>query len=306
LEQLAESFNFMVTELQRAKRERAATQQKLLDAARQAGMAEVATNVLHNVGNVLNSVGVINSTMMKRIRQSRTASLTSVARLITSQGDNLAAYLRDDPSGRKPPEYLSALSFHLAAEKEVMSHMRALEQHVQHMRDIIHLQQSYSRASNFSEPVRISEVIEDALQLNAESSTKYGIAVIKEYAVSLVCMLDRQRLLQILTNLIANACQALHERPEGERVIIIRVGQTQKDQLCIEVADNGHGIAPENITRIFQHGFTTRRNGHGFGLHGSAMAAREINGELIVDSMGPGQGATFKLILPYRSVEMTT
>jgi two-component system NtrC family sensor kinase len=307
LEQLAQSFNFMVAELQRSKYEREIAQQKLLDAARQAGMAEVAINVLHNVGNVLNSVGVTTSAVTKRMQQSKTASLASVAELVTSRGDNLAAYLRDDPSGRKLPEYLAALCAHLVEEQQdVLAHMLALEHHVQHMRDIIHLQQNYSRAIGFTEPVRIREVVEDALQLNAESSAQYGIAVIKQYDGAPVCLLDRHRLLQILTNLISNAHHALQPTPEGQRAITIRIGHARPDRLCIEVADTGHGISLENMTRIFQHGFTTRRNGHGFGLHGSAMAAKEMNGELTAHSEGPGHGATFKLILPCRNEEMTT
>lgn len=307
LEQLAESFNFMVTELQRSKHEREIAQHKLVDAARQAGMAEVAIDVLHNVGNVLNSVGVTTSAVTKRMRQSKTAALASVAELVTSRGDNLATYLRDDPSGRKLPEYLTALCAHLAEEQQdVLAHMLALEHHIQHMRDIIHLQQNYSRAIGFTEPVRIHEVVEDALQLNAESNAQYDIAVIKQYEGVPVCLLDRHRLLQILTNLISNAQHALRQTQGGQRAITIRIGHARPERLCIEVADTGHGISPENMTRIFQHGFTTRRNGHGFGLHGSAMAAKEMNGELTADSEGPGHGATFRLILPCRSVEMTT
>jgi signal transduction histidine kinase len=66
----------------------------------------------------------------------------------------------------------------------------------------------------------------------------------------------------------------------------------------IWVSDNGIGILPENLTRIFNHGFTTRRNGHGFGLHSGALAAKELGGVLLAYSEGPGTGATFCLELP--------
>jgi len=304
MEQLAESFNFMVDELQRANAERQTTQKKLLDTARQAGMAETVINVLHNVGNVLNSVGVTTTTMKMRIEHSRIESLSQVASLLEEQKADLAGFFANDPRADHIPAYLSALGTHFKEERDTfISDLGTLERLVGHVRDIIHLQQDYSRASGMVESVGIGDVIEDALQLNSELSTKHKIQITTELEDLPDCWADRHKLMQILINLISNAQHALVAGDVEQKTLLIRLKRIPDNQIQIEVTDNGMGIEPENLTRIFQHGFTTRPNGHGFGLHSSAIAAREMGGTLTVSSRGNGHGATFILDLPYRPME---
>ena len=304
VEQLAESFNFMVTALQRANDERQAVQKRLLDTARQAGMAETVINVLHNVGNVLNSVGVTTETMKERVTGSRLGALTQVVSLLDERKGELADFLARDPRGKKVPAYLSALCTHLNDERQSMlGDLQSLDRLVQHVRDIIHLQQDYSRASGLIESVGIREVIDDALQFNAELNAKYGILIQKEIEDLPDCWADRHRLMQILINLISNAQHALSQSDAQPKVIRIRLRRTPENRIRIETTDNGGGIDPDHLTRIFQHGFTTRADGHGFGLHSSAIAAREMGGVLSVSSDGSGHGATFTLDLPYRPME---
>ena len=81
-------------------------------------------------------------------------------------------------------------------------------------------------------------------------------------------------------------------------VITVRAQPNGAGLAIISVADNGIGIPAENLTRIFAHGFTTRKHGHGFGLHSSALAASEMGGALRVQSDGHGCGATFTIELP--------
>lgn len=301
VEHLAEAFNYMVKELQRANRERETAQKKLVDTARQAGMAEMVSNVLHNVGNVLNSVGVTISMMQRRADKSKVASLSQLAEMIQDQGEHLARYLTEDPRGRKVPAFLISLSEHLGQENEQnAADIMALERHVQHVRDIIHLQQDYSRTGGLTESVNIQEVIEDALWLNSEQTTKYGIMVKKELSPLPPCWIDRHRLLQILINLFSNARHALVRCDSPTKTIRVSLERYQQDRIRITVTDNGDGIAPSNLIRIFQHGFTTRKDGHGFGLHSSAIAARELSGSLTAYSDGKGHGATFVIDVPYR------
>lgn len=108
---------------------------------------------------------------------------------------------------------------------------------------------------------------------------------------------DKHKILQILTNLLRNAKHAVEDfgRPAGRIAVTI---DADGERSRIAVTDNGVGIAPENLTRIFRHGFTTKKNGHGFGLHSGANAAKEMSGRLSVHSAGPGTGATFTLELP--------
>jgi signal transduction histidine kinase len=114
---------------------------------------------------------------------------------------------------------------------------------------------------------------------------------------------ERHKVLMILINLISNAKYAMDGVPEDKRRLTLRVARVPGDRVQLEVRDTGVGIAPELLTRIFQHGFSTREQGHGFGLHSSALAARELGGTLSAHSDGPGQGASFVLELPLHSTE---
>jgi signal transduction histidine kinase len=300
IEQLAHSFNYMMDTLQQAKREGKIAQQKLVETARQAGMAEMVSNVLHNVGNVLNSVGVTTSIMQQRIAKSKIGSLSDITALVEEQKDTLGEYLTRDSQGCKVFVYLCSLSHRLVKEQhDFTNDLKSLERHVQLVRNIIHLQQDYSRTRGLTESVHMETVIEDAIQLNCEQITKYGIGVEKDYVSLPECWLDRHKLLQILINLFSNACHAVMVNEAGTRMIRVALKRTKTSQVGIEVSDNGMGIDPDNLTRIFQHGFTTRADGHGFGLHSSAIAAAELGGSLRAESEGIKKGATFIIELPF-------
>ena len=298
VQSLADSFNHMVEELHRSN-------QELIKAAHQAGMAEMAVDVLHNVGNVLNSVGVTTQELKRRVGRSKMASLDPVVHLIESQGDGLPDFMSNDPRGKKLPEYLSAMSAHLKEDHlSITTRLDDLERHIQHIQDIVRLQQSYSRTIGLTESVDIDEVIDDAIALNIDAIKQHNIEIEKNLETISNVMLDRQKLLQILTNLIINAKQAVQNSDMGApRRIKIKLHCPDSKTISIAVSDNGMGIAEENLTRIFQHGFTTRNDGHGFGLHSSAIAATEMNGSLKANSSGLGQGATFVLELPFRILE---
>jgi signal transduction histidine kinase len=297
VQSLADSFNHMVEELNRSN-------QELIKTARKAGMAEMAVDVLHNVGNVLNSVGVTAQDLKRKVGQSKMASLQPLIELMEHQGEKLPDYIANDPRGQKLPFYLSALSSHLSDDHQaITTGLNDLERHIQHIQDIVHLQQSYSRTIGLTESVDIVEVIDDAIALNNVAVQRHGIRIKKDLTPMPKVVLDRQKLLQILTNLISNAKQALHNGKVAHKRIYIKLYCPEPEVFSIEVSDNGMGIAQENLTRIFQHGFTTRHDGHGFGLHSSAIAAFEMDGTLQVESLGPGRGATFTIELPIRTVE---
>ncbi len=297
VQSLADSFNHMVEELYRSNR-------KLIETARQAGMAEMAVDVLHNVGNVLNSVGVTAQDLKRKVSQSKMASLQPLIELLEQQGERLPDFIANDPRGQKLPSYLSALSSHLSEDHQaITTGLNDLERHIQHIQDIVHLQQSYSRTIGLTEQINITDVIDDAIALNLDAIKRHGIRVEKHLETLPKVLLDRHKLLQILTNLISNAKQAFHNGNIAHKQITISMYRPQPKTLCIQVSDNGMGIAHENLTRIFQHGFTTRHNGHGFGLHSSAIAASEMDGTLQAESPGMGCGATFTIELPIRTAE---
>ncbi|MFL5353553.1 ATP-binding protein [Archangium sp.] len=271
----------------------------LVDASRQAGMAEVATGVLHNVGNTLNSVNVSASLLEERLRGLRMAGLEKAAELLREHEAGLGAFLAEDPRGRTLPAYLQAAIAQLGKEREgILEEVRTLHEGVEHIRMVVAMQQQYASHSGLVERVSLPEVLDGALRLQSVSLERLHIEVRREYADVPPVWVDRHRLLQILLNLLSNARHAMQDSGREDPCLTIRVEPGGEGRLRISVSDNGVGVAPEHLARLFSHGFTTKKDGHGFGLHTSAVAAEELGGLLSCASAGLGQGATFTLELP--------
>jgi two-component system sensor kinase FixL len=271
----------------------------MVDVSRRAGMAEIATGVLHNVGNTLNSVNVSATLVAERLRGSRMAGLVRATELLHANSAHLSTFLTQDEKGRVLPEYLLSVSRQLAREQErMLTEVQALTKNVEHIKSVVSMQQEHARFAGLVEQVTVCELIDDALRLHATSFERLGIQVRREYAPVPPVLVDRHRLLQILVNLLSNARHALLEGGRPDKQLTLRIAARNEQRLCIEVADNGIGIPAENLSRIFTQGFTTKRNGHGFGLHASALAASEMKGSLTCTSNGLDQGATFTIDLP--------
>lgn len=278
-------------------------QSELLDAARQAGMAEIATNVLHNVGNVLNSVNISSDLIARKLRNSKTQGLGKAMQLINDHPDDLGVFLSEDAKGKLLPGYLNQLVTAIAQEQQEMAdELTQMSKSVDHIKDIVATQQSYAGASSMTEPLYIDQLLEDALRMNAGALTRHHVTVVKAYDDVPQVMGDKHRLLLILINLISNAKYAMSDLSNRPRTMTLGVRTVDERFLEISVKDDGEGIAAENMTRIFAHGFTTRKEGHGFGLHSCALAAIEMNGHLTAHSDGPGTGALFTLQIPLITV----
>ncbi|OOG87421.1 histidine kinase [Pseudomonas sp. A25(2017)] len=276
----------------------AEAQTQLAAAARQAGMAEIATNVLHNVGNVLNSVNISADLVTRKLRTSKALGLGKAVQMMNEHAEDLGDFISHDEKGKLLPGYLNQLVDALAVEQQSMTEeLGQLSKSVDHIKEIVSAQQSYAGPSSLAETVQIKELIEDALRMNAGIIAAHRITVVRNLAETPLLQLDKHRVLLILINLIKNASRAMNDRPEFTPQIILQSEIPQEDTLVIKVIDNGEGIAPENLTRIFAHGFTTRKDGHGFGLHSCVLAAMEMGGSLEAHSDGPGTGATFTLKL---------
>ncbi len=287
-----------ITQRKQAEDELSLMHRQLLDASRRAGMAEVATGVLHNVGNVLNSVNVSATLVCDRLNNSRLVNLGKAVDLIGEHAGELGDFLTRDSRGRQLPTYLNRLSEHLLEDREqTLKELHSLTANIEHIKQIVSLQQSYGKSSGFLQPARPHEIIEEAVRLNSLLLQRGDVKVVLNYQDCPQLMLDRQKILQILVNLIANAQHALSAGSSMERVLTISLARREQ-QLTIAISDTGSGIAPENLAKIFTHGFTTKKDGHGFGLHYCAIAAKEMQGALLVESGGLGQGATFTLTVP--------
>ncbi|WP_309895161.1 ATP-binding protein [Archangium sp.] len=300
-EALREAHDGLEVRVKERTQELKEAQRRAVDLARQAGMAELATNVLHNVGNVLTSINTSSTILGERLNALRVQSLVKLARMLEERRADLATFVTRDESGRHLPEYLGKLGAHLSAERGEMLAMTAeLRRHVEHIRMIVELQQSYATSSSIVEATSLEELLEDAIRINAAALGRHGVSLERHVVPLPLVMVDKHKLLQIVLNLISNAKYALNDNPPGERRLTVRLERPSDDRLRLQVTDNGMGIAPELLTKIFQHGFTTRKEGHGFGLHSCAIAARALGGALVAHSDGPGRGATFTLELPFR------
>jgi signal transduction histidine kinase len=281
------------------------TQSELLDTARQAGMAEIATNVLHNVGNVLNSVNISADLVTRKLRTSKALGLGKAMQLINEHTHDLGEFITRDEKGKLLPGYLNQLVDAIAIEQQsITEELAQLSKSVDHIKDIVATQQSYAGASSLVEPLHVSDLLEDALRMNSGALTRHHVTVVKEYSDVPRVMGDKHRLLLILINLISNAKYAMSDLSDRPRQMTLGVKVVDNATLQVSVKDEGEGIAPENMTRIFAHGFTTRKEGHGFGLHSCALAAIEMNGHLSAFSDGPGKGALFTLQIPLINAEV--
>ncbi|MCE4052573.1 DAHL domain-containing protein [Pseudomonas sp. Au-Pse12] len=285
-------------------RELKETQSELLDTARQAGMAEIATNVLHNVGNVLNSVNISSEILSRTLRTSKTQGLGKAMQLINQHQDDLGHFFTLDDKGKLLPGYLNQLVEAIASEQQTMGEELAqLGRSVDHIKEIVATQQSYAGAQRLIEPLRIAELIDDALRMNSGALARHQVTVVKDYSQLPLVMGDKHRMLLILINLISNAKYAMSNLDDHPRTLTLSARVVDGRTLSISVKDEGEGIPAENLARIFTHGFTTRKDGHGFGLHSCALAAMEMDGQLNVHSDGPGLGATFTLEVPLIDAE---
>jgi PAS domain S-box-containing protein len=287
-----------ITSIKEAEAELKRAQNQLLEASRAAGMADVATGVLHNVGNVLNSVNVSATLLTDQIKLSKVKLVGRAADLMKDHAANLGEFLTKDPHGQRMPQYLSELAEHLAREQaHALKELTGLQKNVDHIKEIVAMQQSYATVAGMKTIVNVTELIDDVLRLTEPGFERHGIKLAKEFDTRLPeISVDRHKVLQILINLIRNAKQACQTSSHPDKRLTVRA-TAAGGRLNISVIDNGVGIPKENLTRIFSHGFTTRKNGHGFGLHSSALAAKELGGALSVHSDGPGKGATFTLVL---------
>lgn len=295
-----------ITDRKQKEKELKEIQEDLVSASHRAGMAEVATDVLHNVGNVLNSVNVSTTMIGELLSGSKIQNLKKVIDIIETHTHDLGMFLAEDPQGKHIPAYLIKIAKLLTDEQaEITKELHSLSENVEHIKEIVKMQQSYSKVLGVEAPTSLAEIIENAIQINSTGLKRHGVNFVREFAELPEVIIDKQRVLQILVNLINNAKYAVSQNPKSEKLLTVRFYKHSEDHLRIEVVDNGVGISKENLTKIFRHGFTTKKDGHGFGLHSCALAAKELGGSLTAYSDGPQQGATFILELPFKPVGVT-
>ena len=230
---------------------------QLLDTSRRAGMAEVATSVLHNVGNVLNSVNVSCSVISENVRRSRISSLHKATKLMQNHAENLGLFLTTDPTGRKLPEFFVRLCRRLSDEQTAtLAELRSLDQNIEHIKNIVSMQQSYANnnVARVHESLPMATLLEEAVRLtgsNRPIRATGAVRIERHYADIPVVTIEKHKTLQILVNLLRNARDSVIESRRSFPCITLRIGIAEEDSLVrVSVTDNGVGIAGENLTRI--------------------------------------------------------
>jgi len=307
LRQTAERLKAEVEERTRMQREAEKTHKEMLIVSRQAGMSDVATGVLHNVGNVLNSVNVSANLVASHLQELKINRLNDAVRLLHQNSSDLGNFITNDSRGKQLPNFLMQLGKYLSNEQGLLlQEMDFVKTKIEHIKQIVATQQDYGRVSGVAEKVRVIDLVEDLLRIHKADLEEHGVNIQREYQPNLPeISVDKHKVLQILLNLTSNAKHACMDSGREKRLVTVRVSNGD-DRIRVAVGDNGVGISAENIKKIFNHGFTTRKKGgHGFGLHSGALAARELGGALLAHSDGPDKGSTFTLELPLKPRHQT-
>jgi signal transduction histidine kinase len=290
---LSREFDDMIDKL-------AKSRAQVVEVARAAGKSEIATGILHNVGNVLNTVNVSATLVSDRVRNSRLSKLQRLVSVVEQHADGLGAFIAKDPKGAHFGPYLSELTKLMGADQETIAReVAVLNAGIEHIRELVASQQTFARRSELREPTQIGAQIEAALTISQQALPDCREAQVERRFEPLPSVpLDKHKLLEILVNICKNARQSMERAKCPNPQLSVCVRNVSEQRFVIEISDNGEGIAADSLTRIFSHGYTTHRDGNGFGLHGAANSATEMGGKLSASSDGPGRGATFCLELP--------
>jgi PAS domain S-box-containing protein len=301
LEKTNSSLSVEISERKKVEAEKEQLYQRLMQASRQAGMADVASNVLHNVGNVLNSINVSTDTLLKTLRKPMVGDVCRIASLFREHQSDLKEFLTVDPQGKQIPGYLSLVADSLSGSHQtIQGELESLVTKLEHVKQVVLSQQDIAQTGCIREPSRMVDLMEQALLMALPEPEKCRVRVSREYGFVPLVMTDRHQVLQILVNLIANAKDAMATQPAATHRLSVRVGMAGDgtNSVRLEVADSGCGIPSEHLPRLFMQGFTTKQHGHGLGLHSAAISAKNMGGSIQASSPGVGGGATFSLSLP--------
>ncbi|MDJ0839067.1 MAG: PAS domain S-box protein [Acidobacteriota bacterium] len=270
-------------------------QKELLEKAHKAGMAHIATSILHNVGNLLNSVITSSEELCQTVETSRILSISRGNRLLRRHWDDIEGFMTRDPRGKR------LLNLYLAVEDAVLDEHETMLENARNMiqkigliRNVVRAQQNYADGGKQEESVSLREVVEDSLMIEENNLIAANIRVERHYSEVPEVWGRRIHLVHVLVNLFKNARESIEEANPKLRQVTVNI-RMEENRACILVSDTGTGIPPENLTVIFQHGYTTKQGSNGFGLHGCANTIKELGGRIQAHSEGSGRGAVMRI-----------
>ena len=274
---------------------------QLGEAAYKIELADVASTVLHNIGNVLTSVTVAANMVESVVDQSSVTLVNRMAELMNAHQEDLGTYLTEDPKGKRIPTSLEKLGAHLVEEQQtVLTEMKGLVRNIRHMKQIIASQQTMAKSAGKVESIALVDVLSHAMEMSFQPEDAKWMTIHRDYQEVPPVLVDQHQLLQILVNLLRNAKQAMRQQGQEHHELRLRVKNhnNEKTSVVMTIQDSGIGIAREHLSKMFTRGFTTKQDGNGIGLHSSIVAIQNMGGSMLVHSDGVGKGALFTLIFP--------
>lgn len=289
---LGTEFDHLMDHLDQSRR-------KLTEAAHQAGMAELAGEILHNIGNAANSLNCSVAKLETRISESKINGLNRSVTLLRENSKNLEHFFLKDPRGPRLVQYLLDVNDAIQAERaENQGEIDRIRNTAHHISEIIHAQQAFAKRTDFRQEIDLQSLISQAVAINQQLIQSMGVRLVKNVPDLPELMLNRNKITQILVNMIRNGLQAMQDRSPDQRLLKIHCRLLDQRDLEIEVSDTGIGFDEHTQAKLFTHGFSTKTTGNGLGLHYCANAMREIGGSISASSPGPGLGATFRIVVP--------
>ncbi len=290
---------FDITDRKKAEEALAATQKELIESAHQAGMADIATDTLHNVGNILNSVKTSSQIINDVIKSSSLSGLKKAGSMLRDNMDDIESFITNDPKAEKLLQYYLKLEDEFTKEHDtVLDHVERLDEKVKSIEDVIKAQQSYAGTSALTELLDLSEIIEDAIIMQSGEFEQSSIRVEKKFQDVQKVNVQKNKFIHVIVNLIQNARDALSTTHEKKRALTFAIHDND-DAIFVNIMDTGSGIDRENLEKIFSHGFSTKKDGQGYGLHSSANYMNEMGGRMWAESDGIEKGATLILRFPH-------
>lgn len=272
---------------------------KLGQLAYQAGIGQVATGVLHNVGNILNSINIGTQNLAEMVKDSKIPQLLKANALLRANLHQLQNFVETHPSGQLLPEYYQRVGRFLAHDnKNMITELNELQAHINLVKELIATQQDYAKLDLSRKRLNLAGLIDDAITIELLSLQKHDVTVKKDYKISPRIFADNSKILHVFLNLIKNAKEAMIASARKERILEIDIEATENGGCLVIIRDNGVGVSQSKLQQMFQYGFTTKLEGHGFGLYTSLRAMQELGGAISAHSEGPGQGTEFRLTFP--------
>ncbi len=288
---LAREFDNMVERV-------AESRTQLVDQSFQAGFAELAKGVLHNLGNAMTPIGVRLANLGERLR----VAPADDADLATAE---LAAGGADAERNADLQEFLRLACRELATTvRSAREDVAVMSRQATVIQTALSEQLRSARNEHVIEPVRLTELVAQSLEIVPDSCRQRLTVDTDETLRGLgVVRVARTVLRLILQNLIINAADAVRDAGKAKgrlRLSAQIVIDASGEKLHLQCVDDGVGIAPQNLQRVFEKGFSTKspETNHGIGLHWCANAINALGGRIWAASEGPGHGAAMHLIVP--------